>query len=320
MPEAKHIFIINPAAGQSDHTTEAASRIAESARRAEIDYEIYITEYPRHASEIVKEIALNNTDGKLRFYACGGDGTLNEVANGVQGLKNVSFTHFPIGSGNDFIKIFGNGAEEFRSIESLIGGEIIPLDYISSDCGASLNVLSVGVDARVAAGMQKYKRIPMLRGESAYIASTVENVIRGLHRPYGVEIDGQCFDGRYTMIVAANGCCYGGGFYAVPDADPTDGFMDILLVGAVSRLGAAKIIGGYKAGRYKDMPQIITHIRGKEMTISSKGSEQMEVNLDGEMAYVNKVSINVAQDKANFIVPIGVVPNFHSGLYEHSLL
>ena len=150
----KHVFLINPAAGKSDSTLTVAAGIRAVCVERGLDYDILTTEHPRHAVELVKRKAVEYAGQAIRFYACGGDGTLNEVAAGAAGLANVSITHFPCGSGNDFIKLFGADCQSFKALENLIDGKEVPVDYIETDCGVSLNVFSVGVDARVAAGMQ----------------------------------------------------------------------------------------------------------------------------------------------------------------------
>lgn len=249
MEQPKHIFIVNPAAGPRDRTTEIAGAIRAAAQTAPIDYEILITEAPMHAVSLVKKAAAQYPGRPLRFYACGGDGTLKEVAEGCLRLPNAAFTHYPAGTGNDFIKVFGAAnAERFRSLAELMGGETVDIDAIETDCGLALNVLSVGVDARVADSMRKYKRIPLVGSQGPYILAAVEEVIKGLARPYSITVDGQNFDGRYTLAIAVNGRCYGGGFVPVPESDVQDGLLDVLLIREVSRVTAARVIGSYKAG------------------------------------------------------------------------
>lgn len=302
----KHIFIINPAAGKRDNTLELAAQIRETCTRRQLDYEIRLTEYPRHAVELVREAGLRQGSHPVRFYACGGDGTLNEVACGAAGLPNAAITHLPCGSGNDFIKIFGADTEAFRQLDRLLEGEELALDYIRSDRGVSLNILTVGVDARIADGMQKYKRIPFLHGEMAYNASTVENVLRGLCERYTVEVDGVDYSGRCTLILAGNGRFYGGGFCPVPEADPTDGLLEVLLIREVSLMTVMKVIGTYKAGRHRELPQYITHLQAKSLRIAAQPGRQLTVNLDGEIVRCDSVSLEVAQDKLRFVVPKGV--------------
>lgn len=303
MKEQKHIFIINPAAGKRDGTNSAAAGIRAAARRLGADYEILTTDYPRHATKLVRKKAEEYGGKILRFYACGGDGTLNEVAAGAAGLENVSVTSYPIGSGNDFIRLFAADKSAFLDLERLMQGEELELDSIRSDCGFCLNVFSIGLDARIAEGMQKYKRIPALQGTAAYHMSTVENLIRGLHEPYGVEVDGQCFDGEYTLVLAGNGRYYGGGANPVPEADPTDGLLEVLLVTAVDLLTAARVIGAYKEGRHRSLPQYIRHLRAREMTVYHKKGKEMVVNLDGEIARAARTTLRVSEQKLRFAVP-----------------
>ena len=299
----KHLFVINPAAGKRDSTIQVAATIREVCRRRGLDYEILPTEYPRHAVELVKEKAAQYNGEALRVYACGGDGTLNEVAAGAAGLANVTITHYPCGSGNDFIKLFGADCTAFRSLDNLIDGKEVELDYMESDCGVSINVFSVGVDARIADGMQKFKRIPLLHGSAAYNASTVEQVLRGLHEPYCVDIDGVSYDSSYTLLLAANGRFYGGGYNPVPEADPTDGLLDILMIDAVDVLTVMKVIGGYKAGQHRKFSRWIHHLRAKELTIRHRDGKDLTVNLDGEIVKAPRVSLSIAPHKLRFVIP-----------------
>ncbi len=299
----KHIFIINPAAGKSDSTAPVAAGIRRTCVERQLDYEILTTEYPRHAIELVKKKAVEYAGRTMRFYACGGDGTLNEVAAGAAGLANVSITHYPCGSGNDFIKLFGVDCQAFKDLNALIDGKEVALDYMETDCGACINVFSVGVDARVASGMQKYKRIPMLHGAMAYNISTVENVLKGLSEPYEVEVDGAVFSGKQTLILAGNGRYYGGGFNPVPEADPTDGLLDVLIIKAVDLITVMKVIGAYKAGRHRQYPQYITHLKAKSMSVRHRDGKDMQVNLDGEIIPSPRVSLRVADHKLRFVIP-----------------
>lgn len=302
----KHIFLINPAAGKSDSTLPLCARIRESCGQRGLTYDIRTTEYPRHAVQLVREIAADHPGEALRFYACGGDGTLNEVACGAAGLPGVSITHFPCGSGNDFIKLFGADAAAFHRLEGLLDGQELELDYIRSDRGISLNILTVGVDARIARDMQKYKRIPLLGGGMAYNASTVENVLKGLCEDYTVEVDGVDYSGRYTLILAGNGRFYGGGFCPVPEADPADGLLEVLLIREVSLFTVMRVIGAYKAGRHRELPRYITHLQARSMRIGAAPGRQLTLNLDGEIVQCESVSLEVAADKLRFAVPKGI--------------
>ena len=134
--------------------------------------------------------------------------------------------------------------------------------------------------------------------------STVVNVIRGISEHYVVEIDGQTVDAEQTMICVCNGRYYGGGFNPVPEADPTDGLLDVLLVKKVSRMQVAGVVGKYKAGRYKELPHLVTHYRTKEVTI--RCDKPTAINLDGELRTAQEVKMSVAKEKIRFFYPKGL--------------
>lgn len=102
----KHLFLINPAAGKYDHTREFQAKIQDAC--AGLDYQIRISQQPGDCTRLARQAAESGQE--VRIYACGGDGTLNETVAGVAGYANAAVTHFPGGSGNDFIKIFSDPA------------------------------------------------------------------------------------------------------------------------------------------------------------------------------------------------------------------
>lgn len=300
----KHVFLINPAAGKSDSTLTVAAGIRAVCVERGLDYDILTTEHPRHAVELVKRKAVEYAGQAIRFYACGGDGTLNEVAAGAAGLANVSITHFPCGSGNDFIKLF-NDPTAFRDLEKLLDCREDTFDLIRCNEDYSINICSVGLDARIGTEVDRYKRLPLVSGFGAYVLSSVVNVIRRVHEHYVVELDGQVFDGRHTLICACNGRYYGGGFNPVPEADPTDGLLDVLLIKKVSRLKLATVIGKYKNGKYRELADLVEHIKTDKLQILC--NKPTPINLDGELRMGQQVDISVAKEKVRFFYPKGLV-------------
>ena len=223
----KHLFIINPAAGSKDRTKEYSVAIHDICSARELDYRIEVSSAPGECKRLAREAALSGEE--VRIYACGGDGTLNEVAAGAAGYPNAAVTVFSGGSGNDFVKLF-NEPKAFFDLERLLDPEEAQFDMIRCNGDLALNICSVGLDARIGTDVASYKRIPLLHGFRAYAASTVVNVIRGIAEHYVVEINGEVIDGEHTFVCVCNGRFYGGGFNPVPEADPADGMLDVLLV------------------------------------------------------------------------------------------
>ncbi len=295
----KHLFIINPAAGSKDRTEDYRKQI--EAHCAGLDYRIEVSKAPGDCCRIAREAA--ESGEKYRIYSCGGDGTLNEVVSGAAGHDNVAVTMFAGGSGNDFIRIFSE-IEPFRDLERLLDAEETSFDLMRCNGDVSLNICSVGLDARIGTDVANYKRIPLLQGFRAYAASTVVNTIRGVSEHYIIEINGQIIDREQTLICACNGRFYGGGFNPVPDAEPDDGMMEVLLIKKVSRLKVAKVIGKYKNGKYKALPDIIRHFRTDRLVI--RCDKPTPINLDGELRMGDVVEIAITGEKIRFFYPKGL--------------
>lgn len=297
----KHLFLINPAAGKYDRSAETSAQIRALCEARGLDYAIRVSEKPGDITAFTKEAAASGAE--YRVYACGGDGTLNEAVCGAAGAANLALTHYPCGSGNDFIKNFSE-PEAFRSLERLLEAEEAVFDLIQVGEDYSLSICSMGIDARIGTGIQTYKRLPLLTGNGAYNLATVINLIKGIHRHYVVEINGQTIDDRFTLICVCNGRFYGGGYCPVPTAMPDDGRLEVLLVRKVSRLQVAGLIGKYKAGRYAEYPELFRHFSTDRLVIHCDREEV--INLDGEARRGRDVEIRLSDHKLRFFYPRGL--------------
>ena len=297
----KHIFIINPAAGSRDRTQEYAPMIRRACNTRDLEFEIEISKGPGDCTRIAREAA--RTGEEVRLYACGGDGTLNEVMAGAAGFPNAAITVFSSGSGNDFVKIFDD-PQAFFDLERLLDAEEATFDLIRCNDDLAINICCVGLDARIGNDVSTYKRLPLLHGFRAYLASTAVNVVRGISEHYKVEVDGEVINDRFTFVCVCNGRFYGGGFNPVPEADPTDGKLDVLLVKHISRAQVPFIIGKYKNGRYKELSKIARYIKTDSIRVTCDKSTP--INLDGEIRWAETVEFQVAREKIRFFYPRGL--------------
>lgn len=297
----KHLFIINPAAGDRNQSKKYCDIIHRICRSRKVNYEIRISTAPGEAVRLAREAA--QTGEELRIYACGGDGTLNEVVSGAVGYDNVAVSVFSGGSGNDFVKIFDD-PKAFFDLHRLMDADEVEFDLIRCNDDLALNICSVGLDARIGTDVSRYKRVPLLHGFRAYAASTVVNVVKGISEHYVVELNGERIDEELTFVCVCNGRFYGGGFNPVPEADPTDGMLDVLVVKKVSRAQVPGLIGKYKNGRYKEMPEQLRYIKTDAVRILC--DKPAAINLDGELRRAQVVEMRVAEEKIRFFYPKGL--------------
>lgn len=299
----KHIFIINPTAGKTD-SRQKIYDMAESLRQKHgLDVQCILTKKQGHATELAKKLC--ETGEALRFYACGGDGTVNEVANGIIGYDNAAMTVIPVGTGNDFLKNFGDDMEKFRDAENLWDGPQFPMDAIDVNGRVALTIACSGIDARVARDVHKYSESPILDGKSSYIASLLVNFLfKGIGSHWTVELDGETIEDDFSLVSVCNGRYYGGGFMPVAEARMDDGVLNTLVVKKVSRGTFIKFVGPYSKGQYHKFPHVARCVAPKVVRIRSEKPDIVTC-LDGECITSDDVTIRLSDKRLNFFGPVG---------------
>ena len=174
------LFLLNPTAGKADCTRALPRQIDAAAARAGLamgEYTIRITAHAGHARELANAAArqARQAGEQLRVYTAGGDGTFNEALTGVYGFENAAVGCLPYGSGNDFLRTFGTKAE-FLDLDAQLAGGPVAIDLMQTSLGLSATICAAGLDAQVAYGIPKFRRIPLCGGEAAYALSIVEQL------------------------------------------------------------------------------------------------------------------------------------------------
>ena len=250
----RYLFILNPAAGKQDCTVQLIPQLQQAAVRAGIPVDAVATcktEYAGHAKALARAAAEEAAKAgeQLHIWTAGGDGTLVEALTGVQGFANAAVGCLPYGSGNDFLRTYGTRAE-FTDLDAQLAGGEVTIDLLETNLGLSATICAAGLDAQVAYGIPKFRRIPLCGGEMSYLLSIVEQLCGHIGRRVTFTIDDEELTVDCLMCAICNGRAYGGGFLAAPEADPADGWLDVMIVRRVGRLTIAKLLGMYKSGRH----------------------------------------------------------------------
>jgi len=303
----RHVFILNPVAGKNRMALEIRGKIdAYFSNHPSLEYAVYLTKCKGDATRIAAEECSAGDD--VRLYACGGDGTLLEVANGIPaGTPNTELAVIPCGSGNDYVRLFG-GKERFLDIADVIEGSAIPVDAVGCGDMLSLNIAAIGMDAAVADKMLKYKNLPGVNGSMAYNLAIADVFFHPIGDDMEIIIDGEdgpiYREGRYLMTVAANGRYYGGGYMGAPNAEVDDGLLDFTLVKSVPKLQIPLIIGKYKSGRHDELA-CVEHLRGYGMRV--KSAKPAVCTVDGECFSADSIEFKIVPQAFNFVLPASVV-------------
>lgn len=303
----QHVFLINPHAGKQNHAAQVYAMAEHLRTRHGLCCTCLLTSRPGGAESLARETA--QSGDPVRLYACGGDGTVSEVANGIAGYPNAAMTVIPSGTGNDFLKNFGPDAARFSDVESLWDGPSFPLDLIDCNGRLCLTIACSGIDAQIADGIDQFRRIPLLHGRASYLCSVAVN---GLLRPLGhawtVTLDGVPQTGKFALVSVCNGRHYGGGSTPVPEARMDDGILHTILIRAVPRCVFARFFPAYSAGRWQELPaDLVQVVQARETVISAPAP--FTTCLDGECFHWQEARLVLSARKVNFFGPKGCSPN-----------
>ena len=301
----KYIFVVNPLAGAGG--AEEKIRAAVDALPEKNDCQIYLTRAVGDATVFVKERIAAGNGEELRFIACGGDGTINEVFSGAVGAENVSVSCYPCGSGNDFVKVFG-GAQAFEDIGALVRAEAQPLDALKVGDRYSFNVTNFGFDTTVAITINREREKTGHGNKNAYTKGVVTALIKSMNNKCTVTADGEVLnpDGKALLCTVANGQYVGGSFKCAPRAKTDDGLIEVCLIKPISRIRFVKILTPYTNGEHldrEDMKDIVTYRQAKRVDVEAP--EGFAYSLDGEIIYENKFSIEIVPGALKFAAPKG---------------
>ena len=311
----KYHFIINPVAGKQDSSKTLIpeiKRVAAELGISEHDLELQMTNRPAHAhylaQEAVKKAAENNEE--IYIYAAGGDGTFNEVLTGAMHYQKASVGLLPYGSGNDFLRSFGV-REEFCDIKEQFLGGVKEIDMIKTQRGFAADICSAGLDAKVAYGIPKFRRIPFCGGGMAYKLSIAEVLLGKRATKLHINIDGNEFERSAILVAVCNGRYYGGGFLAAPESQLDDGVLDVMIVNEISLAKIAKALPMYQAGKHFVNGEIVPELEGMIEYYPAKSvhihpvdaNQEVIVNVDGECGPDKSLSAEIVPLSARLILP-----------------
>ena len=269
----KHIFIVNPISGKGK-TLKTVDRIKKVCEEEHLDYEIHYTEYPQEATKIARKYRFT----KNIIYSVGGDGTLNEVLNGIVGTKNLLCV-IPSGSGNDFYKTLSKIDEEYPVIDI---GKVNDHYFI--------NIISIGIDAEVAnnVSLMKKRKVPT---NQIYNASLIYTFFKYKYKDIELSIDEQeQRKGKCTILTICNGQVYGGGYKIAPSAKLTDGYFDVYYVEKVNKPSLLSLINMLKQGIHERHNKV--H-KSHATKVNFKCDKELVCNIDGETIIAKKFNVKI---------------------------
>ena len=268
----KHVFIVNPISGRGK-ALKVSLGIKKICEEEKLDYLIHYTNGPKDATRIAKKVK----GSKNIIYSVGGDGTLNEVLNGVIGTKNM-LAVIPAGSGNDFYRTLSKMDDEMPLIDvGKVNGKYF------------LNVVSIGIDAEVAKNAEVMKKLKVPTSQ-IYNASIVYTFFKYKFKDIEFSVDNTRSKNKCTILTICNGKMYGGGYKIAPEALLSDGYFDVYIVDKISKPTLPFLLGKLKKGTHESLKEV--H-KSKATKIKFKCDYDLVCNVDGEIMIDRKFNIKI---------------------------
>ena len=266
-------IIVNPLGGKgkSLKALKAAEKIF--AERG-VEYTVHNTEYAGHATELARELS-RKPEAKILVF--GGDGSFNEVLNGIENFENVTLGIVPCGTGNDFVRASGHPTKIKEAIDLILKDNVGYIDYIDVGSRRCLNVAGAGMDVDV---LLRYAAMKAFRGKLKYYASLIDTLIHVKWHKLRLTIDGKTMDKSVFMIGVGDGTCIGGGMPICPDAKVDDGLLSVVIVNEMKKSRIPVELPGFLSGKHvkKDYTEVYS---AKEVTVEVLDDGKIE--LDGEV-------------------------------------
>lgn len=291
----KALFVINPVAGKGKGLEFI--KAFESMIKEKVDYEMIVTKQEGEATKLVREYT---SRADYVVYAVGGDGTINEVVNGLIG-SDSKLAIIPTGSGNDFVRSLYPKVSNEELLKALLEGESEAIDLIQADEKYFLNIASVGLDADVVYNAIAFKKYRFIKGDVAYLLSLFKTILgpRGTH--IKVTLDGkEACNEKILLLAIANGRFYGGGIPITPHAKLSDAVADVCLIRERRLLKLVPLLPKLFKATHEEAKEVETY---HAQQIEIEAAEGCRFNIDGEITKSNKIKMQVIPGALKVIVP-----------------
>ena len=282
----KTLVIVNPIAGAGNGAKlwpSIKSRLAEQG----MAFDCVMTGAPSHAIALARDAA---AAGYGMIVSMGGDGTLNEVVNGLlavqgAGAPDITVGVIPVGTGGDFVRTLGLPRNWQQACEHLMGdetrivdvGEMTYTGRSGEEQRYFVNVAGLGFDGEVSMRISYASK--RLGGTIPYLTNLVLTLVGYANKDVTAHIDDETLPGRMNSVIVANGQWFGGGMWIAPDARPDDGLFDVIIIGDVGKIELLQTMPRVYKGTHLTHPKVKA-TRAREVRVESQ--QDMWMQADGE--------------------------------------
>jgi len=305
----RYYFIMNPFAGKGKYGEELRDKINKTCSERGVEYEIIETDSVSSLGNVVKEKAAARGSEEIAFFACGGDGTVCVTVNAIMALEDrsgVNLGIIPVGTGNDFVRNFGE-REIFFDISAQLDATALSVDVLRCNDTYSINMINIGFDCEVVCKTVSVKKSPLVPSKLAYIVGLVATLVKKPGVTMKAAVDGGEYEDKKLLLTTfANGEFCGGGFHSNPKASLDDGMIDALFINNVSRMKFISLVGSYKKGTHLDNEKLVNIIKHQKFrSIDMIFDKETNISVDGEVIRAKEAHLSVQRAAFGLLVPKG---------------
>ncbi len=299
-----HVFVINSIATKPDFGTKLREYLK---TREDIKYFVFSTSYAGMEQEIVERMIRFFDSETIRFYCCGGSGTMRNMIQGSGDRKDVEFAFFPQGKTNDFLKIFGDKQSDFENIDNLIAGRVTNLDLIKTNYGYALNSISFGIDTTLTETLDRTREYYIFGKSVPSLLSYLRALTGAKPRRMNCTINGKAMSENITEFIIGNGIVLGGAMHFSDDVNVKDGELNYLMAINQSGLSILKTIRYMIKNDLAEVRKRTKYGKCSTFLLSSDDGRDISLNLDGEIVRGGpEWKIEVYEKGLKFVIPKGM--------------
>ena len=295
----KYIFVINSRADKRETIDKDLER---QLSGKDIHYDVYHTEGSGDGIRFVRIYCDLHQEEEVCFVACGGSGTLNEVASGIVGFHHKSLAFLAYGSTNDFTKNYPD--RDFHSLDRILNGENTLIDIIKVNDNYSINVANIGFDSEAAFWGGKLAENGM-DGVKAYRRAVFSCILTKRFNRIQVTADGEKLNNKRMLLCTfGNGRWYGGQYLCSPNAVLDDGLIEVCLFKACSLITFLRLLKHYEKGDHLVDPfckKRLVYRRARHVTATSRNL--IYACLDGETIAAGSYEVDILHKAINLVLP-----------------
>jgi len=295
----KNIFVVN---GRADKLESITGELNRQLSELNLEYEVYNTNGVGDGIRYVRIYCDLHREEEVLFIACGGSGTLNEVASGVVGFKNKTVGFMAFGQTNDMIKYYPG--YDFTSLKKLLDGTPVKIDIIRANNWYSMNMINIGFDCFVSLEGSRLMNSGM-GFKRAYASALIKGVLTKRWNKIQVTADGVRLNKRSMLLCSvANAQWCGGMFHCAPKASIDDGLMDVCLVKTGSLISFFVVLAHIMKGdQFENRFCLKKMVYRQARHVELKSKDIIFISPDGEGVADIDFSIDILPGEINFILP-----------------